>query len=91
MRQIHEESHFKRKRKNISKNTKKGETENSREKTKITKILKKRNLKNFQKILFSKKGKFKEGKNREIVTKKKIEKKSKIFLNVFLKNDEFNF
>ena len=83
MRQIHEESHFKRKRKNILKNTKKGETENSREKTKITKILKKRNLKNFQKILFSKKGKFKEGKNREIVTKKKLKKNEQNFFKRF--------
>ena len=49
VRQIHEESHFKRKRKNISKNTKKGETENSREKIKITEISKKRNFKKFQK------------------------------------------
>ena len=60
-------------------------------KQKLRKFWKNETSKNSEKFYFRKKGKLKEGKNREIVTKKKLKKTNKIFLKLFLKNDEFNF
>ena len=65
VRQIHEESSFKRKRKNISKNTKKGETEKKREKRKNYENFKTKpfsKIRNFfaKKLKNSKKGKIRE-------------------------------
>ena len=63
VRQIHEESSFKRKRKNISKNTKKGETEKKREKRKKLRKFQNQTFLENSDFFCEKIEKFKEGKN----------------------------